>query len=206
MKNFGSLRSLWLMQLALIPAFAVAVAAQPAGSNHPSPTDTRRMVNDETFRELMNISRENRNYGTNNTDGGRAVILKQLREDFKAMQSINNKMMAEVWARDAVDYDRASAMIADINAKATRLKSNLALPQPDNVEKKKLSVSGPKEFKSALLAMDRIIMSFVTNPIFQERNVMQVGLAARASQDLETVIGLSADLKKIAESLKNTAN
>ena len=47
-------------------------------------------------------------------------------------------------------------------------------------------------------------MSFVTNPIFQNRNVVEVDLAARASEDLEDVITLSAGLKKVAANLKNS--
>src|SRR5205807_3156084 len=151
MKRFRGLRSLWLIEIALIPAFVVTASAQPSGSNHPNPTDTRRTINDETFRELMNIARENRHSATNNSDAGRASLLKQNRDDFKSIQNTNNKMMAEVWAKEAVDYGRVSAMIGDINAKATRLKSNLSLPDPENVKRKDLTVSGAKDFKSALL-------------------------------------------------------
>lgn len=206
MKKLFSLRRALIIQIAVLPAFLGVASAQPAGSNHPSPTDTRRTLNDETFRELMNIARENRNAAGANNDASRAAILKQLREDFKSIQNVNNRMMAEVWARNPVDYGRTSAMISDINAKATRLKNNLSLPQVDGTKRHNLHVPGLKEFKSALLLMDRTIMSFVTNPIFREKNVVQVDLAARASQDLQSVITLSADLKKIADNLKNTAN
>jgi hypothetical protein len=205
MRNLRNLRRVLIFQMALIPAFAVAASAQPAGSNHPNPADTRRTINDETFRELMNIVRENRNPAADNSEAGRAAALKQLREDFKSIQNVNNKMMAEVWSKEAVDYERASAMIADINAKATRLKSNLALPEPDNVKRKNLVVAGAKEFKAALLLMDRSLMSFVTNKIFQDRNVMEVELATRASQDLDNVIALSANLRKVADNFKNSA-
>ena len=47
-------------------------------------------------------------------------------------------------------------------------------------------------------------MSFVSNPIFQNPNVMEVNLATKASQDLEDVIIVSASLKKICDSLKNS--
>jgi hypothetical protein len=132
------------------------------------------------------------------------ALLKQTSDDFKAIQNINNKMMAEVYATDTVDYERTSAAIAQINTKAIRLKNNLSLPTPKNVKKNDLTVSGAKEFKSALLLMDHSIMSFVKNPIFQKPNVVEIESATRASQDLAEIITLSATLKKIADNLKGS--
>jgi hypothetical protein len=152
----------------------------------------------------MNRERETRNPGRDNSDEMRA-LLKQMVDDFRTLQSINNKMMAEVFAKDTIDYDGTSAAIAQINTKATRLKNNLALPVLKDAKKKDVTASGAKEFKSALLVMDRSIMSFVNNQIFQQPNVMQLETATRASQDLADVIALSATLKKIADNLKSSA-
>lgn len=196
-------RMLWLIGIALIPAFVVTAAAQRGSPGHPNPDATRATINDETFRELMKMERENRNPAADNSEAMRA-LLKQTTDDFKAIQNINNKMMAQVFATEAVDYDRTSAAIAQINTKATRLKNNLSLPNPRDVKRKDLTVSEAKEFKSALLLMDRSIMSFVTNPIFQKPKVMEVESATRASQDLADIIMLSATLKKIADNLKSS--
>ena len=196
-------RTLWLIGIALIPAFAVIASAQRGSSGRPNPDATRTTVNDETFRELMKMERENKNLAGDNSETARALV-KQTSDDFRAIQSINNKMMAQVYATEAIDYDRTSAAIAQINTKATRLKNNLSLPNPRDVKKKDLTVSGAKEFKSALLLMDRSIMSFVNNPIFQKPNVIEVESATRASHDLADIITLSATLKKIADDLKSS--
>ena len=196
-------RVLWLIGIALIPAFLVTASAQRGGTGRPNPDATRTTINDETFRELMKMDRENKNVAVDNSEATRALI-KQTSDDFRAIQNINNKMMAQVYATEAIDYDRTSAAIAQINTKAIRLKNNLSLPNPKEVKKKDLNVSGAKEFKSALLLMDRSIMRFVTNPIFQKPNVMEVESATRASQDLTDIIALSATLKKIADNLKNS--
>jgi len=50
--------------------------------------------------------------------------------------------------------------------------------------------------------MDRSLMSFVNNPVFRERNVVEVNLATQATKDLDDVIAYSANLKKIAANLK----
>ena len=196
-------RVLWLIGIALIPAFLVTASAQRGGTGRPNPDATRTTINDETFRELMKMDRENKNVAVDNSEATRALI-KQTSDDFRAIQNINNKMMAQVYATEAIDYDRTSAAIAQINTKAIRLKNNLSLPNPKEVKKKDLNVSGAKEFKSALLLMDRSIMRFVTNPIFQKPNVMEVESATRASQDLTDIITLSSTLKKIADNMKNS--
>src|ERR1051325_506889 len=152
-------RTFWLIGIALIPAFVVAASAQRGSPSHPNPDATRTTINDETFRELMKMERENKNLAVDNSETTRALI-KQTSEDFRAIQNINNKMMAQVYATEETDYDRTSAAIAQINTKASRLKTNLSLPDPKDVKKKELTVSGAKEFKSALLLMDRSIMGF----------------------------------------------
>ena len=202
MKNSSMLRGVWLITVALIPVFVGTVSAQRG--HPPNPDAVRTTINDETFRELMNRERETRNPGRDNSDEMRA-LLKQMVDDFRTLQNINNKMMADVFAKEAIDYDGTSAAIAQINTRATRLKSNLALPNPKDVKKKDVSASGAKEFKSALLVMDHSIMSFVNNQIFQQPNVMQLETATRASQDLADVITLSATLKKIADNLRSSA-
>lgn len=202
MKNSRTI-GVWLIEIALIPAFVITASAQRGSPGHPNPEATRATINDETFRELMKIERENKNLGGDNSESMRA-LLKQTSDDFKAIQNINNKMMAQVYATEAIDYDRTSAAIAQINTKATRLKNNLSLPNPKNVKRRDLTVTGVKEFKSALLLMDHSIMSFVTNPTFQKPNVMEVESATRASQDLAEIITLSATLKKIADNLKSS--
>ncbi len=194
-------RMLWLIGIALVPAFVVTVSAQRGRPGRPNPDATRTTINDETFRELMKMEREHRNPAKDNSEVTRA-LLKQTGDDFKAIQNINNKMMAEVYATEKVDYERTSAAIAQINTKAIRLKNNLSLPTPQDVKRKDLTVSGVKEFKAALLLMDHSIMSFVNNPIFQKPNLVEIESATRASQDLAEIITLSATLKKIADNLK----
>ena len=44
-------------------------------------------------------------------------------------------------------------------------------------------------------------MSFVTNPIFQKTNVMDLRLANQAKSDLEAVISMSNKLKKVSAKL-----
>lgn len=190
-----------VIQLALIPVFVIVVAAQ----SRRSAEATRRAIANDTFRELMKKERETLMAPSPRSDAERAAALKQVREDFKAIQDVNNKMMSQAWARDPVDYDQTTSMLGEINDKAVRLKNNLALPQPEKIQPKSLTAAGSKEFRLALLLMDRSLMNFVNNPIFRERNVVEVNFAAQATRDLDDVITYSANLRKIAANLRKSA-
>ena len=186
-----------VLLLVLVPAFAIEATAQ-----RRNPADTRRAISNDTFRELMNKEREGRGAPDPKADLARAVALKQLREDFVSIQAVNNKMMAQAWATENIDYERTSLMLNEINDKAVRLKNNLSLPQPEKIARQNLSATSLKEFKSALLVMDRSLMSFVNNPIFH--GLVEVNSGTQATQDLENVIAYSAKLRKIAAYLKTS--
>ena len=140
-------------------------------------------------------------------DSVRRAVLKQIKEDFRNIQGVNNKMMANAWAKDELDYSSISDSISEIRSKAVRLRSNLALPRTEkekDAEEKPayLPAGDVKDFRAALLQLDRSIMDFVTNPLFKDATVMEVSLATRASHDLETVIQLTESIQKAAKSFK----
>jgi hypothetical protein len=131
------------------------------------------------------------------------LLLQQVREDFKNLQGLNNKMMAEAWSQPELDYRYISEMISQIRGKAIRLQSKLQLPKPET-DQAKLSedaLSDTAKFKTALLQLDKHIMSFATNPLFQKPDVFKVDLAQRASRDLAAAIELSGTLKRVAGKL-----
>jgi len=134
----------------------------------------------------------------------RQAIQKRVVEDFRALQSVNNRMMADAWASSELDYRYISDMIGQISKKAARLKSNLALPESEenqNANAPETEIASAKDFKAELLLLDSSVMRFVTNPIFQKTNVVELKLANQASKDLETIINLSKRLKKAGSRL-----
>ncbi|MEP6741778.1 MAG: hypothetical protein ABJB61_04705 [bacterium] len=190
--------------LMLLSAGTSRTEGQQPGLNHPSARDMARAdIRRDMDRQLLLKPLP----GKKNDDSVR-LALKQINEDFRNIQTVNNTMMANAWAHEELDYGDISESISQIKSKATRLRSNLALPQAKEVEKKQLDLAraGVKEFRAALLLLDKSIMSFVTNPLFQKSNVVEVGLASRASHDLELVIQLSGNLQKTAERLKKLTN
>ena len=195
---------LFLLQAVVVfsSCFAIAEAQQP-GRTRPSGRDAVRQIQRAELDRLLLLTPIT---AKKEVDPTQAAMLKQLREDFKTMQSVNNKMMAEVWEKEEVDYGHVSTMISQIKDRASRLKGNLLFPEGE-VDKKAAVVdaSTAKEFRGVLMRLDRSIMDFVTNPLFQKANVMDLNLATKAHHDLEVVIDLSEVSKKIATKLSHAA-
>ncbi len=202
--SFGKRGGLQVLTQTLIvlSACMVTTQAQRPGASQPA-RDMVRAISQKEMDQLLFL----KPILAPKNDPARRVVLKQISEDFKDLQGLNNKMMAEAWARPELDYWYISEMISQIRGKATRLKSNLALPEAED-NKPQLpdgNFSDAEKFRVALLQLDRHIMSFATNPLFQKPDVIEVGLANRASRDLTMVVELSGKLRKSATRLRKPA-
>ena len=63
----------------------------------------------------------------------------------------------------------------------------------------------PGQLKASLVALDRLIVSFVSNPGFRSVGVVDPRWSVGARRDLEEIIELSARLKKGCEHLHRAA-
>ena len=136
----------------------------------------------------------------------RVSRFKKIKDDFRDLQSLNNKMMADAWLQDALDYSSITEMVSKIRGKANDLKDGLSLPESENSEAalKIPAVTTVRQFREELLLLDKTIMRFVNNPVFQAVNSVDVNLAKNASDDLNQVILLTVDLKQNAQKLRKT--
>lgn len=192
-----------LMVGTLIILFGCSVTSQGQRPSQPLRDMVRAMERKEMDRMLLL-----KPMPAAKDDSTRRAVLKQIIDDFREMQSVNNRMMADAWARPELDYRSISDAVGLIRSKAVRLKSNLALPEPENHKKKDkdTEISGTKEFRKELLQLDRLIMSFATNPLFQKPDVVEMDLANQASRDLNGIIEQSARVKETATRLKKSPN
>jgi hypothetical protein len=131
---------------------------------------------------------------------------KKIKDDFRDLQALNNKMMADAWLQDTLDYSSIAEMVSKIRGRANDLKESLSLPESENSETdaKMPTVTTVRQFREQLLLLDKTIMRFVTNPAFQAANTVDVNLAKKASDDLKQVIFLTFDLKQNAQKLRKT--
>ena len=142
----------------------------------------------------------------NESESVRLNRFKQIKADFRDLQSLNNKMMADAWSQDTLDYSSIADMVSKIRNKAGDLKEGLSLPEAENSQaaSKSPAVTTVREFRAQLLLLDKTLMRFVNNPVFQANNTVDVDLAKKASADLEHVISLSVDLKLNAQKLRKS--
>ena len=140
------------------------------------------------------------------SDSTRLSHFKKIKDDFRDLQSLHNKMMADAWSQEALDYSFIADMVSKIRGKASDLKEGLSLPDAENSQTtaKTQAVTTVREFRAELLLLDKTLMSFVNNPVFQANNTVDVDLAKKASADLEHVISLSVDLKLNAQKLRKS--
>jgi hypothetical protein len=173
-----------------------------ANAQRPGERPMRDVV-DELSRIDTNRAVDLQRIKANAPNEVRQAIQKQITEDFRELQALNNKMMAATWEQPTLDYKYISRMTGEIAKKATRLKSNLGLPKSEEKEavERAEEISTSEAFKAQLLSLDRSVMSFVTNPIFQKTSVMDLRLANQAKSDLEAVISMSNKLKRVSEKL-----
>ncbi|HVG35474.1 MAG TPA: hypothetical protein VM911_20655 [Pyrinomonadaceae bacterium] len=133
----------------------------------------------------------------------RLSLLPLIKEDFTRIQVVNNEMMRKIFDDEVLDYKRISESIGEIRKRATRLRENLMLPETEPGDKS-LRTLGPTQsalLKDSLLRLDNMIMAFVRNPLFQQPNVVDAKLSAKAGDDLKTIIEFSGGIRKEAEKL-----
>jgi hypothetical protein len=133
----------------------------------------------------------------------RISLMPQIREDFSRMQVVNNQMLQAAFAAVRLDRKNILDATAEIRKRAGRLKTNLKLPAPEGSGEMTEASALPDDraLKESLLRLDRSIMSFVTNPLFQQTKVLDANLSTKASRDLEDIIELSRAIRKGVERL-----
>jgi len=189
----------------LLAVTSVNIRGQQSGRNRPTMRDqVRAITRADLDRELLLKTLP----ANHDTEIARQAVLKQIREDFKELQALNNKMMAEAWSKPGLNYAFVSDMVSHIRGKASRLRLNLNLPEPNATEKPvpNKTISSATEFRAALIVLDRTIMNFVSNPLFQHPNMIEIKQGTDARRDLETVISLTEDLRKTASRMGKAAH
>jgi len=199
--------------LRLLTALALAAEVAPlclgqqstAGQRTPRPDSTQRelqrtLERDLLFREMQELAA--RGPAPRPT---RRQPLTQINEDFARIQMVNNALARAVASGEELDLKLVAQAASEIRKRAGRLKENLILPE--NVERrpKGSDVIEPGQLKASLVALDRLIVSFVSNPGFRSVGVVDPRWSVGARRDLEEIIELSARLKKGCEHLHRAA-
>ena len=130
--------------------------------------------------------------------------LKNVKEDFERIQSINADIMRAYASGAAPNFASLAEATAEINKRAARLRTNLILPEPSKDTQEQKASTGAQP-KSPLMTLNNLILSFVTNPIFKNENTIDADLGTKAKRDLDAIVDLSDKISKSAEKLSKSS-
>jgi hypothetical protein len=127
----------------------------------------------------------------------RSATLAQIRQDFWRIQLANDALNSYLATPTAPDSRLITKTVSEIRTRAKRLKENLALPRSD-ADSNSQTVRTATDLPTSISALSKLIDSFVSNPMLSQKHVVDATLSLKASQDLEDIIALSTEIKKIA--------
>lgn len=196
-----------LIGLFLLLAAVPALAQKPASG--PPPIDRTSNRARERQQDMSAREWQLRNFGNPSvvTDRRRLeALMAQTQEDFNRMLMLHNEIARALSANQPIDYHFVAEATGEIRKRATSIQSNLVLSPPAEEMKpvEMATQTNEPEMKDALIKLCKEIRSFVTNPAIEQPNVIDVEKLATAKRDLESVIQLSAHLKREADVLSKT--
>ncbi len=176
-------------------SFAIAAAVVCAGASSLR-AQTAAPPQDLTLREhqLSQLEREK----TRKREP--KEVLAEVNEDLTRLKVLNEGINANATATDQqLNYKSIVENVNEIKKRSTRLSIDLALP-PEEKETKRIGKEAENgALQPALATLNKLLDSFLNNPIFSDAGAIDLQLAAKARSDLNDIIVLSDKLRKNAD-------
>jgi hypothetical protein len=190
--------------LCFLTATAGAAVAQGGGSR-PTPVERRTELLNRQGGEydLEKASRDLKGRPERPADRRRAQeVADEIKHDFEGLQKSYNQIVLVMADKEGLNrkHDSVFLAVADIKKYSTRLKTNLALPKPQQ-EKARVEVNN-EQIEESLMTLRKHIYDFVTNPLFESLGVLDLEQGRKAGRDLDRIIELSEGITKSADKLK----
>lgn len=191
------------MKLALsATANALAFLALPLFILTVSTIDTNAQANRQVTaieRRVHTMDKQAQQYEMENmgrdgkkpqVDAKRAREIKnEIGEDLNALQTAYNDIVLSLQDKTEISNDLVRSHSENVKKRATRLKTNLVLPKPEEPtspkEEPTPTVDTPKK---QLRSLAKLIHELITNPIFESTSGLDVKFASKASGDLDMLI------------------
>jgi hypothetical protein len=174
--------------------FAITAAFVCAGGSSHRIFGTQGEKRDLTVRErqLGQLEREK----TRKRDP--QEVMAEVNEDLTHLKALSGGISTHAAATDQpLNYHSIVENVTEIKKRSTRLRTDLALPQAEKDEKHDSFKDAEKgELQPALAALNKLLDSFLHNPIFSDAGAIDMQLAAKAGRDLDDIIVLSEKLRK----------
>jgi hypothetical protein len=206
MKNLTAVLPPSLISLVRLVAFCFALATPLLAQQNPPNRQPPALDNRSELRDRdTNITLLER--GKDEALNKQAALV-QMNEDFERIQSVDKDILSAVSTNGTPDYKRISDGLADIKKRAIRIRNYMVLPPTAKDEKaqKRRDELDTGQVRPALITLNDLITSFVTNPLFRRDTDVDYTLVARARRDLDGIIDFSEKIRKSAEKLNKGAS
>ena len=189
--------SLWTLLLVTVGGVFVCAAATTAHAQ----AGPRQIKSGE--RE--NSARENEAMAPTRKRNPQEVMA-EVNEDLLHLRTLNDGISTHAAATNqTLNYKSIVENVTEIKKRSTRLKTDLALPQDEKNKSADFKDAEKGELQPHLAALNKLLHSFLHNPIFSDAGDIDMQLAARARRDLEDIIVLSEKLRKNADKRSKTS-
>ena len=137
----------------------------------------------------------------------RQSLFPQINEDFQRIQVIHNEIVRMLQPDKALNFDRLSELTDDMKKRGSRLRENLALPQPEKTETQPAhsELVDESHIRKTIVTLHDLVVDFVANPIFKNLGVVDAKAIDTARKNLDNIINLSDEIKKEAKILGRSA-
>lgn len=208
MKNYVAMLTPSVIPIVRVAAFLLLLSTPILAQGNPTFPQPATKENPRTNPAEFNGRNENITLLERGKEEAlkKQTALAQMNEDFDGIQSADREVLSAV-SSELPDYKRISLGLTDIGRRANRLKKNMALPPPTKEDKKKAKRDEPDatELRPALIALNSLITSFVTNPIFKKETSVDATHLSQARRDLDGIIEFSERVRKNVEKLDKPA-
>jgi monoamine oxidase len=135
-------------------------------------------------------------------------VMAEVNEDLTRLAALNEGITTALAANaQPLDHKSFVDRAIEVKTRSTRLKTDLALPLDEKAQKRDvLKGIDITALQPVLSVLNKLLDSFLHNPVFTDTGAVDMQLATRARQDLEDIIVVSEKVKKTAEKLSKSKN
>ncbi|MGQ0542043.1 MAG: hypothetical protein ACT4O9_09370 [Blastocatellia bacterium] len=193
MKSFSF--SCILAVLLSVAAAEINAQATRSLSNLGRRLDEFNKQNDKVARDEMN--REMNGRKPSKEELQRAARIKsETKEDLEALQTEYNEIALKLNARVKIEDSFVRNITGSIHKHASRLHSNMVFPKPEENEVRAPSKSVQADVRLQLKDLCSRIFDFLTNPMIENPNIIDISSAKSARLSLESVIEISNRIRE----------
>ena len=135
-------------------------------------------------------------------------VMAEVNEDLTRLNALHETITTALTATNQpLDHKSFVNSAIEVKTRSTRLKTDLALPLDEKAQKRDLLKGiDNTELQPVLSVLNKLLDSFLHNPVFSDTGAVDMQLAAKARQDLEDIILVSEKVRKTAEKLSKSKN